>query len=77
MIRGGNEMDKKRHTGDVVLLGIGLSLLALGIYMKIVMSGKIIYGPVLSMQILMWTVTVCGLILAIMGGIRLYKGRSK
>ena len=68
-------MDKKRFVGDVVLLGIGLSLLALGIYMKIVMSGNIIYGPLTSMQILKWSVTVCGLILTIIGGIRLYKGR--
>jgi hypothetical protein len=70
-------MDKKRFVGDVVLLGIGLSLFALGVYMKIVMSKNIIYGPSTSMQILMWVVTLCGLIFSIIGGIRLYKGRSK
>lgn len=70
-------MDKKRFVGDVVLLGIGLSLFALGIYMKVVMSGKIIYGPLLSMQILMWSVTVGGFILTLVGGIRLYWGRLK
>ena len=70
-------MDKKRFVGDVVLLGIGLSLFALGVYIKIVMSGKIIYGPILSMQILMWSVIVGGLILTLVGGIRLYRGRLK
>jgi len=70
-------MDKKRFIGDVVLLGIGLSLIALGIYMKVVMIGNIIYEPLISMQILMWFVAVCGLILTIIGGIRLYKGRFK
>ena len=70
-------MDKKRFVGDVVLLGIGLSLFALGIYMKVVMSGNIIYGPLTSMQILMWAVTVGGLILTLIGGIRLYKGRFR
>lgn len=73
----GKEMDKKRFVGDVVLLGIGLSLFALGIYMKVVMSGNIIYGPLTSMQILMWAVIVGGLILTLIGGIRLYKGRFR
>ena len=70
-------MNKKRYVGNVVLLGIGLSLFALGIYIKVVMSGNIIYGPLTSIQILMWSVTVCGLILTIIGGIKLYKGRFK
>jgi hypothetical protein len=70
-------MDKKRFVGDVVLLGIGLSLFALGIYMRVVLSGNIIYEPILSMQILMWSVTVCGLIITLIGGIRLFKGRLK
>lgn len=66
-------MAKKRSVGAIVLLGIGLSLFALGIYMRVVMSGNIFYEPHLSLQILMWSVTVGGLILTIIGGIRLYK----
>jgi hypothetical protein len=69
-------MDKKSFIGGFVLLGIGLSLIALGIYMKVVMSGNLIYEPLMSMQILMWSAVVLGLILVITGGIRLSKGNK-
>ncbi len=68
-------MAKKKLVGGVVLLGIGLSLITLGIYIKVVRTGNIIYEPLISIQILMWSVVVCGLILTIIGGIRIYKSR--
>jgi hypothetical protein len=40
-------------------------------------DGIIIYEPFLSMKILMWSVTVCGLIFTLIGGIGLYRGRAK
>jgi hypothetical protein len=68
-------MDKRRSVGGVVLLGIGLSLIALGIYIKVVTIGNLIYKPLVSIQILMWAMVVLGFVLTIIGGIRIFKSR--
>ncbi len=68
-------MDKKKRIGGAVSFGIGLSLIALGIYMRIVMAGNIIYGPLISMRILMWFVIILGIILTVAGGIHISKSR--
>ncbi len=70
-------MNKKRSVSGVVLLGVGISLLAFGIYMKIVLSGNNIYGPITSMQILMWFAIISGIILTVIGGIRIKPLKKK
>jgi hypothetical protein len=70
-------MNKKRKIEGIVLLGIGLSLLALGMYLKIVLADNIVYEQLISMQVLKWSVVALGLALILAGGIRLYKGRFK
>ena len=69
-------MDKKRRLAGVVILGIGLSLIALGIYIRIVMTSTMIYGSLLSMEILMWLAIVSGAILLTAGGIKIKKSRE-
>lgn len=69
-------MDKKRRLAGIVILGIGLSLMALGIYMRIVMTSTMIYGPLMSMKILMWFAIVSGAALLTAGGIRIKKSRE-
>ncbi len=69
-------MDKRRRIGGVVALGIGLSLIALGVYVRVVMAGNILYrGPLIPVQILMWSAIVSGIILTVIGGIYINKRR--
>jgi hypothetical protein len=69
-----DRMDKKKLVSGVVFVGIGLSLIAFGVYMRIVLAGNIIYGPLISMRILMWSAIVFGIILLAIGGIIIKKG---
>lgn len=69
-------MDKKSRLAGVVFLGIGLSLMALGIYMRIVMTSTMIYGPPTSMKILMWFAIVSGAVLLTVGTLRVMISRK-
>jgi hypothetical protein len=67
-------MDKKKLVNGVVLLGIGLSLTTFGIYVRISLAGNFVYGPLMSMKILAWSAIMSGIIMMVIGGIRIKKG---
>jgi hypothetical protein len=55
-------MDKRKRILGTVLLGIGLSLFALGFYIVVILKGNRVYEPGVSVQILLAFSILCGLI---------------
>ncbi|MFB0564597.1 MAG: hypothetical protein ACETWK_02830 [Candidatus Aminicenantaceae bacterium] len=73
-------MDKKKLITSIVFFGIGLSLLALGIYIIVMITGNPFYNPGkfnrIFIPILIGFSFVFGLISAIYGGINIYKSKK-